>query len=74
MLRIEMIRRVLTYHDLAKLAGIVPQRVANLLSNNDRSWPMRAKINQALRMKIFHKPGNTRRKIKAPANINKIEV
>jgi hypothetical protein len=55
-LRIEMIRRGLTYRDLAKIVGTVPQRIANVLSYSDRTWPIRAAINRALRKRIFRKP------------------
>jgi hypothetical protein len=55
-LRIEMIRRGLTYRDLAQIIGVVPQRVANVLCFSDHTWPIRRAINRALRMKIFRKP------------------
>jgi hypothetical protein len=64
LLRIKMIERGLTYRDLAAMAGKKPQRVANVLSGSDRTWPIRAAINRALRSKLFSKPKNTRRQRK----------
>lgn len=55
LLRIAMIQLGLTYRDLAALVGKPPQRVANVLSGNDRSWPIRAAINRAMRQRILHK-------------------
>lgn len=55
-LRIEMIRRGLTYRDLARMVSVGAPRIANVLSFSDRTWPIRAKINQALRKRIFYKP------------------
>ena len=56
LLRIEMIRRGLTYRDLALMVDTVPQRITNVLCFSDRTWPIRGAINRALRMKIFRKP------------------
>jgi hypothetical protein len=55
-LRIEMIRRGITYRELAEMVGKGPQRVANVLAYSDRTWPIRAAINRALHKKIFRKP------------------
>jgi hypothetical protein len=62
-LRIEMIRRGLTYRDLAALVKTQPQRIANILSGSDRTWPLRARINRLLRKRIFAKPANTRGRV-----------
>jgi hypothetical protein len=71
-LRIEMIKRGLGYRDLAALAGKSHRRIANVLAGNDRTWPIRAAINRALRSRIFSKPSNTRRRRKPapPAESN----
>lgn len=61
LLRIKMIQRGLTYRDLAAKVGRKPQRIANVLSGSDRTWPIRSDINRALRSKVFRKPKNTRR-------------
>jgi alkylated DNA nucleotide flippase Atl1 len=55
-LRIEMIRRALTYRDLARMVGTIPQRVANVLSGSDRTWPIRRALNRVLRQRIFANP------------------
>jgi hypothetical protein len=54
-LRIEMIRRGLTYRQLAEIIGRDKQQVANVLTGNNPSWPIRAAINRALRKRIFCK-------------------
>ena len=51
-----MIRRGLTYRDLAQLAGVVPQRITNVLCYSDRTWPIRRTLNRVLRQRIFAKP------------------
>ena len=59
--RIELILRGLTYRDVAAMVGKKPQRIANVQSGSDRSWPIRAAINRALKQKLFVKPRNARR-------------
>jgi hypothetical protein len=61
LLRIVMIQRGLTYRQVAALAGKTPQRIANVLSGSDGSWPIRAQINRCLRRRIFQKPAKGRR-------------
>jgi hypothetical protein len=61
-LRIEIIRRGLTYKQLAQMTGRKPQQVANVLSGSNTSWPIRAQINRALRKKVFTKPLRRRRR------------
>ena len=60
-LRIALITRRMTSADLAAMMGKSPRRVHNVLCNNDRTWPIRAAINRALRSKIFAKPRRPRR-------------
>jgi hypothetical protein len=71
--RIEMIRRGLTFRDLAAMVGRKPQQVANLLSGSNNTWPIRAQINRALRRRIFLKPKSARRRRK-PAPGERIET
>jgi hypothetical protein len=59
-LRIAMAKRGLTCKALASLLGkdrFSPRRVSNVLAGNDRTWPIRAAINRALREKIFNRTG-----------------
>jgi|GEM_PF-5721373 len=60
LLRIEMIKRGLDYKQLALKVQASPARVANVLCNNDHSWPLRAKLNQFFRRRIFSKPATAR--------------
>jgi hypothetical protein len=59
-LRIEMIKRGLTYRDLAAKTRKQPQRIANVLAGSDTTWPIRVSINRALKMRIFRVPHRKR--------------
>lgn len=52
-LKIRMLQRRLTYRDVARMAGIHPRVVSNVLCGNDRNWPPREAINRAFAEKIF---------------------
>jgi transcriptional regulator with XRE-family HTH domain len=59
-LKIRMLQRRLTYQDVAKMAGIHPRVVSNVLCGNDRNWPPRDAINRAFVEKIFTEKGRSR--------------
>jgi hypothetical protein len=62
-LRIAMAKRGLSCKALAALPGMEtfsPRRISNVLAGNDRSWPIRAAINKALREKIFTRSATLR--------------
>lgn len=55
-LRIVMAERGLKRADLVRLTGHSPQRISNVLTGSDTSWPIRSRINQVLGARIFLKP------------------
>jgi hypothetical protein len=68
-LRIEMIMRGLSTAEMAKMVGTIRQRILNVLSFSDRTWPIRARINRTLKKRIFSRqphrtPGPTSHKTK----------
>lgn len=54
-----MIQRGLSYTDVAKMAGIDPRYVANVLAHNSNTWPPCSAINRAMGSKIFSKQKHT---------------
>jgi hypothetical protein len=53
--RLLLFQRGLDYKQLAAMTGFSPRRIANCLTGNDTSWPMRAAVNRALKTPIFVK-------------------
>ena len=56
LVRVQMLSRGWNNHDLARATGLSPRVVANVLAENNTSWPPRAAINAALGAEIFTKP------------------
>ena len=66
-LRIAMDRAGLNKSELAALPamnGFNAHRIKNVLCGQDTTWPIRAAINRALRVRIFEKPPTKHRKPK----------
>jgi hypothetical protein len=55
-LRMEMLERGLKVHELARMAGVKPRRLANVCCGQDKTWPIRHKLNLALGHALFSKP------------------
>ena len=55
-LRVVMASRSLQPRHLASMTRVSAQRISNVLAGGDKSWPIRAAINEALGQNIFAKP------------------
>jgi hypothetical protein len=62
-LKMAMFELNVSVAQLAKRCARNPRRITNLLCGDDRSWPIRAAVNKALKMRVFTKAGSKQKPV-----------